>query len=203
MSVAPELAGYIAEHGRWLYHCTAADNLAVILRDGLVPSGSESQWDTSVLRPDNVYLCDEQAAIDDLAGHGGDWGDAVLAVDLTMLAPDLLECDDDYWRGELRDAGVTDLSAAAIRRSRPDLDSLPTVISALRDGGTCSYRGVIPPAALRVAYVPDRGDLELDEPLRRLFTDGLYGSGLTSQAVMRKIGGSATWLEQQRRRLGV
>ena len=146
------IAQYSQRFGDYLYHCTPAENLEAILREGLGGPSAEAQSAPGLLRPGAVYLCTLWTAV-----HTGfdEWGDAVLSVPIAALDGALFVGDADNYRD-----GTGDPSASAVLARHPEMDQDDEVAAMLlQDSGTVAYAGPVPPEQLAVAIFAGRPDL--------------------------------------------
>jgi hypothetical protein len=97
------LEAWIAEHGPWIFHVTAARHADAIRRDGLMRwdarPGGTAFTGASTPRPGHVYFttqasgCDSQWELSDIDPRVG----AVACVDLRLIDPRRLVPDEDPW----------------------------------------------------------------------------------------------------------
>jgi hypothetical protein len=153
------------EHSAFLFHVCPAERLPAIICDGLRP-GCESQFDSGLLRPGCVYLCNRATA----EGPGQtdhEWGDAIVRVRFDALDPALLVADEENWRGLGPDGQTesywdSDLpqDAATLLATFPQMDSPDLLRRDLTEQfATIAYRGSIPASAIEIELLPDRPDL--------------------------------------------
>jgi len=123
---------------RYLYHCTRRENLPSILQHGLDPTRATDSGHTGRVKP-FIYLSHDPgyaSAYD--RGEIGDSTWVLLRIDVRGLDQRLLGPDDD----DLADI----LDQEDIQKSWTNY----TWLESLRICSQCTYRGVIPPAVLRV-----------------------------------------------------
>jgi hypothetical protein len=149
----------------YLYHCTPAENILSIMANGLSPAQGETQFESDLLRPDAVYLCDRLWAGFNLSGGGDiDYGDACFAVPLSALRLHDLVSDEEPFRDR---SGEQEQTYAALAQRFPWMDHDACVAIGLIQGSV-AHHGNIDPDQLELVHVAFRQDLPDEMEAARL-----------------------------------
>lgn len=180
-----------------LYHGTSAANLGDILNAGILPRGAApGNWAGTVQScPTAVYLTTAYA-IHYASVAAAQTGGALLLleVDADMLAPDLMAPDEDFLaqverfeRAEPHRGEDLETRTMALRDST--LLFRTRWLESLRNLGTCTYHGPVPPATIsRYAIIPAVSELaRTSDPTITLANYRLLG-GYYRQLTRRAFG---------------
>jgi hypothetical protein len=154
-----------------LYHGTTERLVPEILKSGIKPRGKSSgNWTHSVeSNPDAVYLTNAYALY--FAGNAAKEKErlAVVEIDSTKLNLFLLSPDEDFLEQASRkqnEPGLAPTNKSMKYRTRwyrrRLADFWTMWMSSLENLGTCTYRGIIPAAAItRIAYIDHETYMQL------------------------------------------